>query len=109
MLPVSSVWKTFRQTGENLPLHAAARGQPKRLAEPELDLVQLLIKCRPSRIYKGIKENIEAQSMVTASISTIGRAVRDRLPEGKRTWKKMMRPAGEKFTPDNQVGFFNRV
>ena len=30
--------------GENLPRYAAARGQPKRLAEPELDLVQLLIK-----------------------------------------------------------------
>ena len=51
---VSNVRKTFCQTGENLPLHAAARGQPKSLAEPELDLVQLLIKCRPSRTYKGI-------------------------------------------------------
>ena len=37
--------------------------------------------------------------MGRASISTIGRAVRDRLPEGKMTWKKMMRPAGEKSTP----------
>ena len=34
---------------KTLSLHADARGQPKRLAEPELDLVQLLIKCRPSR------------------------------------------------------------
>ena len=103
---------TFCQTGvENLPLHAAARDQPKRLAEPELDLGQLLIKCRPSRTlitYKGVTENIEAQSMATAAISTIGRAVRDRLPEGKMTWKKMTRP-GEKFTRDNQVGYFNRL
>ena len=45
----------------------------------------------------------------TASISTIGRAVRDHLPEGKMTLKTMMRPAGEKFTLDNQVGYFNRV
>ena len=37
---VSNVWKTFCQMGENLLRHAAARGQPKRLAEPELDLVQ---------------------------------------------------------------------
>ena len=56
---VSNVWNvwnvlTFCQTRENLPLHAAARGQPKRLAEPELDLAQLLIKCRHSRTYKGI-------------------------------------------------------
>ena len=34
-----NIWMTFCQTGENLPLHAAARNQPKRLAEPELDLV----------------------------------------------------------------------
>ena len=45
-----NVWKIFCQTGaENLPLHAAARDKPKTLAKPELDLVQLLIKCRPSR------------------------------------------------------------
>ena len=71
--------------GRNLPLHAAARGQPKRLAR--LNLVQLLIKCRPQRElnYKGIKENIEAQSTATASISTIGRAVRNCLPEAKMT------------------------
>ena len=27
--------------------------------------------------------------MTTASISTVGRAARARLPEGKMTWKKM--------------------
>ena len=94
---VSNIRKTFCQTGENLPRHAAARGQPKRLEEPELDLVQLLIKRRPSITYKDIKENIEAYSTATASISFIGQAVRDHLPEGKMTLKKMMRPAGEKF------------
>ena len=48
--------------------------------------------------------------MATASISTIGRAVGDRLQDGM-TWKKLkiMRPAGEKCTPDNQVGYFNKV
>ena len=39
---VSNAWKTFCQMRENLPRHAAARGQPKRLAEPELHLVQKL-------------------------------------------------------------------
>ena len=47
--------------------------------------------------------------MATVSISTVDRAVRDRLPEGKMTWEKMMRLAGETFTPDNQVGYLNRV
>ena len=47
--------------------------------------------------------------MAAASISTIGLAVRDHLPEGKMTWKNMMSPAGEIFTPDNQVGYLNRL
>ena len=47
--------------------------------------------------------------MATALISTIGRAVGDQLPEGIMTWKEIMRPAGEKCTPDNQVGYFNTV
>lgn len=63
--------------------------------------MQLLIKSRPSVTYKETKENIEAHSTTTASISAIGRAVRDHLPEGKMTWKKMIRSAAEKFTPDN--------
>ena len=46
--------RPFVKREKNLSLHADTRGQPKRLAEPELDLVQLLIKCRPSRTYKGI-------------------------------------------------------
>ena len=71
------------------------------LEKPELDLVQMVIKCRPLRTYMDIKENIEVHSTATASISTIGRAVPDRLPEEKMTWKKLMRPASEKFTPDH--------
>ena len=47
--------------------------------------------------------------MATASNSTIGRAVRAHLPEGKMTWKKIMRPVGEKLSPDNQVGYLNSV
>ena len=37
--------------------------------------------------------------MATALISTIGRTVRDRLPKGKMTSKKMRRPAGKISTP----------
>ena len=76
---VSNVWKTFCQMRENPPRHTATRGQPKRLAEPELDLVQPLINVDLREFtWALIKENIEAPSMATASISTTGRAVRDR-------------------------------
>ena len=69
--------------------------------------------------YRGVKENIEAQSMATASISARPCSVGsfssrfDRLPEGKMTWKKMMSRWGKeaKTSPliDNHVGYFNRV
>ena len=46
--------------------------------------------------------------MATSSISTIGRAVRDRLPEWKRS---MMKPAKNSplIIKNHQVGYFNRV
>ena len=47
--------------------------------------------------------------MATASISSMGRAVRARLPKGKMTWKKMMRPAGENLSPDNQTAYLYSV
>ena len=46
--------------GRNLPLHAAARGQPKRLAR--LNLVQLLIKCRPQRELTRALKKISRRS-----------------------------------------------
>ena len=74
-----TLWKTFCQMGENPPRHAAARGQPKRLAEPELDLVRPLINVDLRELTRAlITENIQAPSLATAAISTIGRAVRDR-------------------------------
>ena len=60
-----------------------------------------------TRALKKISRRSQWQQ--PSAIPTIGRAVRDRLPEGKMTWKKMTRPAGEKFTRDNQVGYFNRL
>ena len=73
--------------GENLLRHAAARSQPKRLAETELDLVQPLINVDLRELTRAlIKENIEAPSMATASISTIGRAVRDRFRQKGKRW-----------------------
>ena len=60
--------------------------------ENRIDLVQLLIKCRPSRTYKDIKLNIEAHSTATASIS---RPCCPRpLTRREIDLEKMMRPAG---------------
>ena len=66
-----------------IKIWAYSRDQLEPRLVTKLDLVQLLKKSRPSRTYKDIEENIEAQTVATASISTKGRSVRDCLPEGK--------------------------
>ena len=48
-----------------------------------------------------IKENVERYTAINPSIAAIGRAVRSRLSTGIMTWKKMIRPSAEKFTPEN--------
>ena len=49
-LTVSKIWKMsfVKHATENYFHRHTAKGQPKKLEEPELDLVQLLIKSRPS-------------------------------------------------------------
>ena len=42
------LWKTFCQITGNYFHRHTAKGQPKKLEESKLDLVQLLIKSRPS-------------------------------------------------------------
>ena len=70
---ISNSGRNLCQTGWFFP-NRAARGRPKKLEEPELDLVQLLIKQRPSITYKEKKENLDEHSNARASISAIGRA-----------------------------------
>ena len=50
-ITISKIWRTFCQTGMYFPSHTA-KGKPKTLEEPELDLIQLLIKQRPLLLTK---------------------------------------------------------
>ena len=70
MLQFQTYGRPFVKREKNLSLHADARGQPKRLAEPELDLVQPLINVDLRELtWALIKENIEAPSMATETAS----------------------------------------
>ena len=94
------VWNNFCQTGKLEP-HRPVCGLKSPLEEPELELVRILKENRPSMTYNEIKENVERFTTSNPSIAAIGRAVRTRLSTGIMTWKKMIRPAAEKFTPEN--------
>ena len=58
---VSKMWKTnfVKHATENYFHLHTAKGQPKKLEEPELDLVQLLIKSKPSVTYMAKLDTCE--------------------------------------------------
>lgn len=94
------VWNNFCKTGRLEP-HRYVCGVQSPLEQPELELVRILKENRPSITYNEIKENVERFTAINPSIAAIGRAVRSRLSTGIMTWKKMIRPSAEKFTPEN--------
>ena len=78
-----------------------AIGNKSQLEPPDLELISILKNDRPSMTHKEVKEHLEQHTTTNASVSAIGRSVRRRLTEGEMTWKKMIRPAAEKFTQAN--------
>lgn len=94
------VWNNFCKMGR-LEYYRSVRGLKSPLEQPELEFVRILKENRPSMPYKEIKENVERFTACNPSISAIGRAVRTRLSTGIMTWKRMIRPSAEKFTPEN--------
>ena len=94
------IWKNFCETGKLEP-SCSMCSLKSPLEEPALELIQILQENRPSMTYNEIKENVEQFTTSNPSIASIGRAVRTRLSTGIMTWKKMVRPSAEKFTPEN--------
>ena len=94
------VWNNFCRT-ERLEPYRSVCGVQSPLEQPELELLRILKENRPSITYNEIKENVERFTAINPSIAAIGRAVRSRLSTGIMTWKKMIRPSAEKFTPEN--------
>ena len=97
---IKNIWLNFCQTGKLGPQRQAI-GNKSQLEPPDLELISILKNDRPSMTHKEVKEHLEQHTTTNASVSAIGRSVRRRLTEGEMTWKKMIRPAAEKFTQAN--------
>lgn len=70
-----------------------------------MELIDFLKKEKPSKTYKSVKEDLDTYCTLEGgtSVSAIVNAVRNRLPEGPVTRKRMIKPSSEKFTPQNLV------
>lgn len=99
---VSKLWKTFCLQGDHMPQKRSS-GNPSHLKPEDVQLVEFLKKEKPSATLASIKETVENYCNLNGgtSLSAIGNTVRNRLPDGPFTRKKLTRPKAEKFTPQN--------
>ena len=68
-------------------------------------MIYFLKKEKPSKTYRSIKEDLDTYCTLDGGISVaaIGNIVRNKIPEGPFTRKRMAKPSSEKFTPQNLV------
>ncbi|KAM7432943.1 hypothetical protein ABFA07_016720 [Porites harrisoni] len=68
-------------------------------------MIYFLKKEKPSKTYRSIKEDLDTYFTLDGgtSVAAIGNIVRNKIPEGPFTRKRMAKPSSEKFTPQNLV------
>ena len=101
---VSKLWQNVSTTGEHLPSKKKS-GNPSHLKPEDVQLMEFLKKEKPSLPYESIKEVLENYSTLDGgrSLSAIGNATRNKLPEGPSTRKRLTKASVEKFTPANTL------
>ena len=100
----SKLWKSFCETGD----HSSAKkksGNPCHLKPEDVEMIYFLKKEKPSKTYRSIKEDLDAYCTLDGgtSVAAIGNIVRNKIPEGPFTRKRMAKPSSEKFTRQNLV------
>ena len=94
---VSKLWKTFCETGD----HSSAKKKsvnPCHLKPEDVEMIYF-------KAYRSIKEDLDTYCTLDGgtSVAAIGNIVRNKIPEGPFTRKRMAKPSSEKFTPQNLV------
>lgn len=114
---IKNIWIKYCEDGENLPRakKGAGGGNPRKLKDADLNLVESLIKDKPSTSYNVILDNIEQYS-ATGRVSkpTLSRAVTGFLSD-KYSFKLITRQMKNKYTDENInyyqhfIDFINQV
>ena len=100
---VKKIWTRFceQYTEESLP---PSRGRPSKLSQGDLELIEALKAAQGSISLVELWELLDEVEDIHGkiSLSTLSRAVRNRLPSGRRyTRKKVTHIAAERFTNNN--------
>ena len=98
---IQKVWKRFCESGEVKRHESCASGV--RLKPEDMQLIKLLKMDRLSMTSGELLNEVTELCFIPGEISeeTLNRAVRNYMNDGKWSWKRMIRPAAEKFTEQN--------
>ena len=98
---VRKIWKCFWHTGDTSVERCS--GGSKHLQQADVEFVRLLKTHRPSmstgELYRNVNEFCDVAG--GTSKTELQRALKHDMTDGRWTWKKMTRPAAEKFTDTN--------
>lgn len=97
---VRKMWLQFC-TDKSVSRKKPGGGQSRKLTEPDLDYLKALKIEKPTISYPEMRNRLLQHSNIPGgdvSTITIGRAVRKDM---NMSFKKVSRPHGERFTPDN--------
>ena len=102
---IKKIWKAFCTSGESERPKSCASGV-KQLKPDDLEFIEVLKTDKPSMTSGEILKEVKRHCFIPGGTSkeAINRAVRNFMREGKWSWKRMVKPAAEKFTPEN-IGY----
>lgn len=99
---VKNIWVKYCEDGE-VGRRPAAGGRDRALSDGDLELVEVLLKEKPTISYAEISTKLQQYSALPCPLSKqrISDAVRKYLPSGKMTFKKVSRQSGDRYTQRN--------
>lgn len=102
---VRKIWRRYCESFTENPLPHAG-GNPGKLGEDDLELIEVLKRKRGSVSLKEIYSELEdvGECAGDTSISAISRVVKNKMPSGEVfSRKKITHIARERFTPENMI------
>ncbi|XP_031552633.1 uncharacterized protein LOC116289810 [Actinia tenebrosa] len=102
-LSYNTVAKIWRQFCEEFSIDSRPKGGTKwsKLSEDDLELIELLKIEKPSISLAEIITCLDEMDGVDVSMAAVSRAIKQRLPSGPYTRKKITKIASERFTATN--------
>jgi hypothetical protein len=101
---VRSVWLNYCEDGryETRPKKGVGAGRQRKLNDGDLVFVQSILKEKPSTSYSEIAEKPEQYSATgRVSKQCLSHYVRNYLPSGKFSFKRITREMGDKYNQNN--------